>query len=901
MHSILCCAGKRSPVAQPAQPAAAAAQQQQHTALCPEILVQVWTYLLHSPPDLEACELTCTSWRRCMQQYFWGVACRLVGLCSNASKWEFMSEVHHFHWRNAVWGDFPNSYVTRSDADDYLLYDTYPDVGFLYAHALLLFTVPKWQNRAFRREQWLRMYIPDDTLSSLLDPSGERPPQAEPFCMRRSRFRSSALTVKTDLCGSAAAMMTTEGVEIFTDSSEAVPVQDEQEAFPTEGPEAEFRPSSGKLDSEGMRSEDIAVLHISDGKVWALMKRPQGVQTWCAQTCKKLRFIPVPGVFEWPEDDPFYTWKSQEKFCFKDPSRFGVVIDDTNEVWALDTRSGCESPWWANVLCHSPSLACPFASHRAPVPTKPVATLNASPAVPRFSPCPAGGGVWSGKDSGQVDDPSLPPALDGGVSKPANVRVCGSCILLWGGRGVLDDTEDMVRSAQVPGRAFCQLWRPESAVNLSSTRNDLVCVLDVKYDHILMCHCDGRRVYVLFHPFHLEAGVPTHIQHVVVDVWDAWGGGFVCRRLGHDEDRASRPFFQPEDLTPAFIQILHADAEQLVYYCSQYKEESNYLSVRQLGTLASARERHRLLRTCGEGRVGAAGEASSHPWWQSSSVGGDGRKRFQVGLQLDDGDEPAASLHVFDGPPRKLGKLWESAPSDSPLTVGTLRRPSNRAVSTAGSAGWRAVAARLREAFRDSRRREEAELREELSLQLVGSLLGSVNSLRAPTLTWPPLRPDFAALRHLPPGPDRDRMLWPMETDRRQASADPVSHVLRRGSVGQRAPTAVSAPPSAYAAGAVVSTQLAQYSSECALELQQCSAAVWQHLSRLESGLDSDYAGGMFSRSSEATALSVRDALLGLYSGVLDQRLDDMFVHVPSVPGVRPVDTERPQQQQCKG
>eukprot|EP01062_Namystynia_karyoxenos_P034334 TRINITY_DN25180_c0_g1_i1.p1 TRINITY_DN25180_c0_g1~~TRINITY_DN25180_c0_g1_i1.p1 ORF type:complete len:1141 (+),score=256.65 TRINITY_DN25180_c0_g1_i1:115-3423(+) len=651
-----------------------------------EVMLQIWLYLMGSAEDLSAAELSCRSWWKLMQQRFWDLACSETMVPPGGAeqygskKFAFLAHAHHFHWLYALWGDFPSSYVSRSDSEDYLLYDTFPDVGFLYAHALLMFTVPQWADRMQRRELWLRSFIPENTLGPMLDPTGGHPPPGDTFCMRRSRFRCEATAVKTDLCGSKAAMMTLDGIEIFSDPTPAVPVGSEAEAFPSEDDAGSYLGPVGTLDCDGIPCRNIAVLHLSGNKVWALLKCPQGIQTWCNETYRKLDFYPVPGHFSWPADDPLYTWKSQERFCFKDPSWFGVVVDEDREVWVLDTalRGGAAAaPMWARIAVEDSGRRCPFVSWAAPRgaggargaggPSRRRATLGdftgprqrlrvrRTPAAPDLSqdpaaaagvPRPAGGGAWAGRDPRKVEDPSLPAAAADEASlqpRTANVRICGCNVLLWGGRGVLDEEEDAPPGGH--GRAFVQLWRPLSTVNLNATSNDLVCTLDVKYDHILMCHCDAHRVYVMFHPFHatdpgMTGSSVVHTQHIAVDVWDSWGGGFVCRRIGHDEDRCPRPFFEYEDLTPAFIQILHAGPEELVYYCSQYKDDSNFLSVRQLGTLASAKERVELLaaaaeqdwrRRAGYSRRGRGASAAAAapgsgpppcPWWSQLAPSG---------------------------------------------------------------------------------------------------------------------------------------------------------------------------------------------------------------------------------------------------------------------------------------
>jgi len=63
-------------------------------------------------------------------------------------------------------------------------------------------------------------------------------------------------------------------------------------------------------------------------------------------------------------------------------------------------------------------------------------------------------------------------------------------------------------------------------------------------------------------------------------------GKFVIRRILND---GLCKCFDNEDLDLNFIQILHADAEHLVYYVSQYRQNSNMLSIRQFSCLAPLR------------------------------------------------------------------------------------------------------------------------------------------------------------------------------------------------------------------------------------------------------------------------------------------------------------------------
>eukprot|EP00756_Hemistasia_phaeocysticola_P006403 Hpha_TRINITY_DN13809_c0_g1::TRINITY_DN13809_c0_g1_i1::g.69815::m.69815 len=966
-----------------------------------DVLQLVWSYLLHSTADLHSAELVCRRWREVMRS-FWPSACTLCGVADEECrrvgyKFAFFSHVHHFHWKHALWGDFPNSYVTRSDTEDYLLYDTYPDVALLYSHALLLFSVPKWDDIATRRELWLQTMLPESLLREIIDPDAQHPPPGETFCGRRSRFRVSASTVKTDLCGPLAAVMTTDTIDVFHDSSQPHPVASEYEAFPTEGDTATFTQKTGSLDCTDIACTEVAVLHVSDGRVWALLKRPQGIQTWDAYTHKKLYFYPIPGVYRWPEDDPYYTWKSQEKFCFKDPSSFGVVIDDDCSVWVLDTRpEHRREVLWAHVCCNEPSQACPFGdlvTHPPPchpqARTQPRATLQPTPVAPLTDggcgvgadgerggsgyPAAAGGGGWSGRPVSAVEDPSLPRALDSGQSgglRPANVRVCGSCLLVWGGRGVLDDFEELMRTGAQPGRAFVQLWRPESSVNLNSTRSDLVCALNAKYDHILMCHCDAHRVYVLFHPFHMweptAPPAPEHTQHVMVDVWDAWGGGFVCRRIGHDEDRVPRQFFLYEDLTPAFIQILHAGPESLVYYCSQYKGEANYLSVRQLSTLATARERDtmcsRLAATsrapCNESsgpwsgsaaRMAAAASAEVPdvlcPWWYQLAPGEaatttrpphDRPAQYRVGLRMTqqhDGDSDSDTSSQGGDTSRVRAEWWvhrggappmyhwtpleerggSESESDVPvLEIGVLHRDpgaaghsphpgrARRMRRLPGGWGWTEKATRLRRMIKGPYQEEERRaVRADVTLELIAHLMGHCHSLRSPALLAPPLRPDFAELRNqdevalgtqLQPfaPPHDERFRWGLD---------------RRDRPGARQ-VAVAAPPAAYGVPGVVSTQLSQYAAERANDLRQSSSAVWQLLQQTESVAQIIRPTG--EEVEDELPVEVRECLLGLLSGILDQRLEDLFVHVPVTADARGRDAmahecERGQLQQGKG
>eukprot|EP01060_Flectonema_neradi_P002031 TRINITY_DN11229_c0_g1_i2.p1 TRINITY_DN11229_c0_g1~~TRINITY_DN11229_c0_g1_i2.p1 ORF type:complete len:780 (+),score=111.81 TRINITY_DN11229_c0_g1_i2:179-2341(+) len=472
-----------------------------------------------------------------------------------------MSIVYHHHWKNGLWGDTPSTTVKGIPPTDYLLYDSFPNLGFLYNDTLVVYTLSPVCDTPAKRALFLKGCIPPECLAADL---AEESHEAD-SCFFLAKFKANAAAIKTDMYLDQAVAMTEKNIEIFRVGDSTSLCSEEITCI-------------GMLDTSGIPCQNIAVVHICNDTVYGLTKEPPGVQMWSTKTFEKTGRVDLPGVFWWPADDAFATWRCQEKFGFKDTEYYGVVIDDGGSVWVVDikTNAVCRIP------VEDPRRKAVFGGEVSVVPyLTPSSIPYPNPSSSKGLPLMEGSLDEQDPSLRQVDNLDYSPL----ELVPANVRVCGPCILLWGGK---DDISG--EKSESKGRAFIQLWRSESSYNIGSTSNDLRCVLHAKYDHLLIAHTDGKRVTVLFHPFFEGANTGTHVPHIAVDIWDANGNGFVCRRIVHDEDRTLVPFINTSDLSPCVIQIINSGPQELIYYISQVIDDENVLSVRQFTTLAGLKE-----------------------------------------------------------------------------------------------------------------------------------------------------------------------------------------------------------------------------------------------------------------------------------------------------------------------
>ena len=533
-----------------------------------DLLISVWEYLISDLSSLLNAELVCREWRKLMKNIFWEVACKQSNVSKeqlgryNSAKAAMMSVVFHYHWKNSFWGDTPSTTVKGTQqGTDYLLYDSFPNFGFLYKDTLVVYTISPICDGHAKRTLFLTGCIPQKGLSGLAETSHEAD-----SCFFLAKFKASAPAIKTDMYLDQAVIMTEKCIEVFKAGTSTTSPSEELSCI-------------GKLDCSGIPCSNIAVIHICDSSVYALTKEPPGIQVWSTETFQKTRKISLPGVFWWPADDAYATWKSQEKFSFKDTKFYGVVIDDGGSVWAVNIQTGsvCRIP------VEDPRRKAMFETEVSIVP------FCTPTSVPYPNPSVRGEGLPLVEGSIDQSDPSLCQTDQMDISPlelvPANVRVCGPCILLWGGKDNVNSEKSESR-----GRAFIQLWRSETSYNSNSESSDLRCVLHAKYDHLLMAHTDAKRVSVLFHPFFEDSTSGTHIPHLAVDIWDANGNGFICRRIVHDEDRSLMSFINTTDLSPCVIQIVGSGPEELLYYISQVIDEENVLALRQFTTLAGVKE-----------------------------------------------------------------------------------------------------------------------------------------------------------------------------------------------------------------------------------------------------------------------------------------------------------------------
>eukprot|EP01063_Lacrimia_lanifica_P012968 TRINITY_DN19656_c1_g1_i3.p1 TRINITY_DN19656_c1_g1~~TRINITY_DN19656_c1_g1_i3.p1 ORF type:complete len:1033 (+),score=267.00 TRINITY_DN19656_c1_g1_i3:112-3210(+) len=541
--------------------------------------------------------------------------------------------------------------------------------------------------------------IPHNTLFA---EDASAPPPAAPkprLWAQQARFRMQTRALKSDLYEDTAVVLTQGGVEVFKSASEPPadgpppaisplitslappaapahtpipgaaspgaappPLHADAVALSDSLPGAQWAPVAdepvvvdayeedpagmgcvGMLDTAGLPSSNLAVVHIHKGWAYALVKHPAGIQTWNTETLQKGTFIPLPGTYIWPSGsvDEYSTWRSQERFCFKDPSWYGVIVDDEGLAFVIDMQSSracripCEDPAAPASFAHPhdeeehtpqpPNIYAPFPNPSAP-PRGVGATAGYThhPCVHPVAPMQEEADqYYSDVGAPLGEDPSIVPGDDLDMV-PANVRVCGPCVLLWGGKETLLGPDDDPDAKD--GRAHLQLWRAKCTYNLNSKSRDLACVLQVKYDHILMAHTDAHRVYVMFHPFVTRAWrgrnnprtFNQHVHKLVLDVWDAHGGGFVCRRVVHDEDRSPVPFITPDGfLHPSLVQILHGGPDTFMYYVSQVKEahgstpddKEDALDIRQFSLVATPRQRAALVRR------GAA--TAQQRWWRA--------------------------------------------------------------------------------------------------------------------------------------------------------------------------------------------------------------------------------------------------------------------------------------------
>eukprot|EP01059_Diplonema_ambulator_P034271 TRINITY_DN759_c1_g1_i2.p1 TRINITY_DN759_c1_g1~~TRINITY_DN759_c1_g1_i2.p1 ORF type:complete len:791 (+),score=206.28 TRINITY_DN759_c1_g1_i2:30-2375(+) len=678
-----------------------------------EILLMVWLYLLHCSEGLQACELVCRGWCRLMQRTFWDVACKLCLVTEEqrarytTPKLAFLSNVHHFQWRHAMWGDISNSTILFETPDDFLVYDAFPNAGQLFEDSLITYTTSTITSKEVKRQRFLTGVLPEKEVEQL----GLVADKTEYYKLS-NKFKSKAFNIKADMYYEEAVVLTTEAIEVFS-NKEPVTVS------------SPFLESRGMLDTSGLPSQNIAVIHLCRGVAYALVKKPPGIQMWDTATYQKRGFIPLPGVYRWPADDEFYTWRSQERFAFGDPSWYGVLIDDEGTTWAVDVDRGC----CARIPTEDPTRkACFKQPHERSTDGRGAASVAfPNPSAPSVHSSIFSGGTthpsvikaWADPPNYKnIPDPSL-AECDDVMLVPANVRVCGACVLLWGGRCQLDDPVNSY-DEDVTGRAFVQLWKATSVYNLNSKGNDLVCVLQAKYDHLLMAHTDGHRVYVLFHPFFSCDSNPSqaqHIQHLAVDVWDANGGGFVCRRLVHDEDRSPCPFIQNDDLSPCLIQIVHGGPEELLYYISQKKDEKNVFALHQLTTLATAKEAAQLEKE----------STAVNEWWSEMDPEKKGVEKYWD-LNLLVGAPPdvkvGSCLGKYGG-----GDLFKVEGHNGSLRIAIKEKKFGEPDTTC-----------------------MPQVSSDASLKLIACLYGR-DALRKNVLHLPPLRPDFGHLsRSSPPG-----------------------------------------------------------------------------------------------------------------------------------------------------
>eukprot|EP00659_Diplonema_papillatum_P020547 gene20547-31642_t len=534
----------------------------------PEILLCVWTYLLLSEDALAACSRVCRRWHRLLGDVFWQYACACLGVDPalqaryGTPQRAFRACCHHFHWRFALWGDC--CCAEHSSKDSAFLFDAHEHLAKLFLDRVDRFTVSPMRGVTEKRRACLSsMHVPLDALFPELTPpphTGSASPSTP-----ASRIVDSGtcrLTgenpVKVDLCPGRTVVLTSAGLEVF-------------------GPcdAGGVCPPEGCIDAADFSPASVAVFHVNGDTVYALRKKePVGVQTWCTQSLVQQTFTPLSsGVFDWSASEEAMWW-SQEKFSFKDPTWYGVVIDDVHNVWVINVKDG----FLVGRIPHEdPSRKATFgsasASSHVPAPApkgdcsfpNPVSPLHASSLfTSSTTQVPRQPASYSVPELSDEHDFSL-SERDQTSFAPSVVRICGPCVLIWGGRNNLN--EETQSDDKDTGRAYVQLWRAESTYNLNSTSSDLVCVLQAKYDNILMAHTDLHRVYVLFNPFFTgEGGKREHTEAILVDVWDAQGAGFVCRRLIYDEDRTAHTAIHVAYLDPSYVQILAGGPEELLFY-----------------------------------------------------------------------------------------------------------------------------------------------------------------------------------------------------------------------------------------------------------------------------------------------------------------------------------------------